>query len=410
MEFGQEKLFELALNIEKPLYLEKVEFRKEEGELHLFIDFKKGSRFRCPICQEKGKPVYDTKDKIWRHLNFFQYKAFIHFRTPRTKCENDGIHRIKPPWAGKGEFTLLMDLMLMKLAKHMPIKQIADLIEEHDTKVWRIVGNYVTTAHAITRFTVLRNVGVDETSSRKGHKYITTFVDMDESKVIYVTKGKDSETIKEFKEEIPAHLENSKNIENFSTDMSPAFIKGIKDNFPHAAITFDKFHVMKLMNEAVDKTRREEQKEYNELKNTRYLWLKNRNKLNKNQLENLDNISKQNLKTARAYRIKLSLQDIYENSIDKTEAAKKLNKLCQWALRSRIESIKTFAKTLQKNWIGIINYFDTRLTNGVLEGINSLIQTAKARARGFRNVRNFIVMIYLVAGKLNFNFEPVTKI
>ena len=296
MEFGQEKLFEIALNIEEPLYIDKVEFKKEEGELHLYIDFKKGSRFRCTICQEEGKTVHDTKRKTWRHLNFFQYKAYIHFRTPRTKCDEDGIHRINPPWAGKGDFTLLMDLMIMQLAKHMAVKQIAELLDEHDTKVWRIIGNYITTAQAAREFTGLRNVGVDETSSKKGHKYITTFVDMDESKVIYATEGKDSETIKEFKEEIPAHLEHYKNIENFSTDMSPAFIKGVKDNFPRAVITFDKFHVIKLMNETVDKTRREEQKEYNDLKNTRYLWLKNRDKLKKNQLENLDNLSKQNIK------------------------------------------------------------------------------------------------------------------
>lgn len=401
----KEKLFEIALDIKEPLYIEKIDFSKDTGELHIYINFKKGSKFKCPICGKEGNPVYDTEQKVWRHLNFFQYKAYIHFRTPRTDCKNDGVHMVIPPWAGKNDFTLLMDLMILELAMQMPIKKIAEMLDEHDTKIWRVVRNYVNIAHITEDFSEVRSVGIDETSSKKGHNYVTVFVDMEKSKVIYATEGKDSKTISEFKGELPGHMAYPTDIMDFSVDMSPAFIKGLNDNFPHANITFDKFHVIKLINEAIDKTRREEQKNNSELKYTRYLWLKNQTQLSYNQLTKLEILSKQNLKTAKAYQMRLILQDIYNTSIDKTEASIRLNKLYQWAIRSRIEPIKAFARTIKSNWAGIINYFDSRLTNGVLEGINSMIQTAKRRARGYKNISNLIIMIYLIAGKLTFSFN-----
>lgn len=398
----REQLFAMALDIREPLYIEKIDFNKDIGELNIYIDFRKGSKFKCNVCGKDGNPVYDTETKTWRHLNFFQYKAFIHFRTPRTNCDIDGIHRFMPPWAGKNDFTLLMDLMIIELARSMPIKKISEMLNEQDTKIWRVVRNYVKTSHETQNFSKVEKVGVDETSSKKGHNYVTVFVDMDESKVVYATEGKDSDTINEFKAELPEHECNPTTIDKFSADMSPAFKKGIKENFPWASITFDKFHVMKLINEAIDKTRRMESKECIYLKSTRYLWLKNKCYLNKKELEKIEFISKQNSKTARAYQMKLALQEIYSTVTDKTEASIKLNKLYNWAIRSRIKPMKAFAKTLKTNWQGIINYFDSKLTNGVLEGINSLIQTAKRRARGFRNISNLIIMIYLVAGKLNF--------
>ena len=113
-----------------------------------------------------------------------------------------------------------------------------------------------------------------------------------------------------------------------------------------------------------------------------------------------------NLKTGRAYRIKLSLQEIYETATDRIDATINIAEWYGWATRSRLEPVKEFAKTVKLNWNGILNYFDARLTNGILEGINSHGQTARARARGYRNIKNFIAIIYWLVGKLSFNFIP----
>jgi transposase len=408
--FNHEELFSKALMIEEPLYVEKIEFNKDDGELHIHINFRRGSRFKCSICGNSDLPIHDTKEKTWRHLNFFQYKTYIHYRNPRSDCPEHGVHLTEAPWGVQGTgFTLLFDALIMQLAKDMPVAKIAELVDENDTRIWRIIGKHVNLAHLVAEYSKLRRIGVDETSSKKGHKYVTLFVDMDESKVIHVAEGKDSETIKELKEELPYHNCDPTQIESISADMSPAFKKGAGKNFPWANITFDKFHVIKLMNEALDKVRRFEQKDNPILKKTRYLWLCNPDKLNEDKLNKIKSLKNLNIKTARAYQIKLSLQDIYENATDRIESMNMLKKWYTWAIRSRLEPVKAFAKTLKNNWSGVLNYFDSKVTNAVLEGINSIIQTARRRAKGYRNVQNYITMIYLLAGKLSYNFQYFIK-
>ena len=147
--------------------------------------------------------VRDTVDKVWRHLNFFQYKSFIHFRTPRTDCSEPGKLLIEPSWAGSGDFTLLRAAVIMQLAKYMAVKQIAELLNESDTKLGRIIHRYGQNAYAEADYSKVDQVGIDETASKRGHHYVTRFVGMSENKVIYATPGKGSETIKSVKEELP---------------------------------------------------------------------------------------------------------------------------------------------------------------------------------------------------------------
>lgn len=227
-------------------------------------------------------PVYDTEEKTWRHLDFFQFKAFIHFRTPRITCAEHKTHIINVSWGRPGSgFTLLMEAMIIELAKYMPVSEIAHRIGENDTRVWRVIKKNVRNARAREDYSSVSSVGMDETSSKKGYKYIIIFVNMDTKKVLFATKGKDSSTLTRFKEDLEEHSGVPHNVKNFSIDMSPAFIKGIEEDFKKSIITFDKFHVIKIINEAVDNTRRAEQKDNDILKYTRYSWLKNLNNLTK---------------------------------------------------------------------------------------------------------------------------------
>ena len=408
--FNNESLFALALQIKEPLYVKHIEFQQELGELHMYIDFRKGAKFRCSVCGKEELPVYDTLDKTWRHLNFFQYKAFIHYRTPRSNCPEHGPHLVETPWGSPGGgFTLLFEAMVMELAKYMAIKQVATIVGEHDTLIWRMVTKHVDAARKDVDYSEVTSIGIDETATRRGHNYVTLFVDMDQSQVIHVVEGKDSETIRSFKEDLPRHQGNPTNITNICADMSPAFQRGIHKYFPRATMTFDKFHVIKLMNKAVDKVRREEQKVVPALKSTRYIWLYNPSHLTAKKAAKLTSLQQMNLKTAKAYRIKLTLQDIYNTATDRTDAMIQLHKFYTWGVRCRLGPVVDFAKTLKNNWIGILNYFDSRLTNAVLEGTNSIIQSVRSRAKGYRKVKNFITMIYLMAGKLTFNFQQKIK-
>ena len=346
--------------------------------------------------------MHDTIERTWRHLNFFQFKTYIHCRVPRTECKDCGVKQVKVPWSRKGSgFTLLMDSMIVLMAQHMTVTAIAEMIDEHDTRIWRVLEYYVGDARSNEDFSEVKSVGVDETSRAKGHKYVSVFIDLDKSKVVHVCEGRDASTIESFKNDLEQHKGSSENINNFCCDMSPAFISGIENSFPHASITFDKFHVMKLMNEAIDKVRREEQSHNVLLKKTRYLWLKNPENLTIKQNETFGSLKNLRLKTLKAYSIKLALRDFWNQ--DQHSAEGYLKRWYFWATHSRLNPVIDCARTIKKHWNGVTNYIKTKISNGILEGTNSLIQAAKDSARGFRSTKNFIITIYLKTGKLEFN-------
>jgi transposase len=398
------QLFTAALNLQDPWYVKDVSFEDTLGgkELHIRIDFKKGGQFVCPEdgCKTSAT-AFDTQEKTWRHLNFFQYKAYIHARVPRIKCPDHKIRTVEVPWARPGSgFTLLFEAMLVEFAKVMAVSSIADLIDEHDTRVWRVIRHYVDKAREIDDLSSVTQIGVDETS-KKGHNYITIFADLAARRVISVQNGKNNECVTNFIKEFSEHDGNPDNVEYVTCDMSLGFQKGIRENLPKARPIIDRFHIVKHANEAVDEVRREECKENSILKNTRYLWLKNDSRLSSSQLANRSKLCRMNLKTARAFRMRLALQDIYACAGSKEEAEDLFAKLIQWMRRSRLEPMKKLASMLTNNMENILHYWDCNLTNGLLEGLNSVIQNIKNRARGFKNVEFFKTMIFLVAGGLD---------
>ena len=229
------------------------------------------------------------------------------------------------------------------------------------------------------------------------------FRSLDTRRVLFATDGKDSSVVARFRAFLTEHGGRPENIRQLCCDMSPAFIKGARENFPTAELTFDKFHVIKIINEAVDETRREERKTSGLLSHTRYLWLKSLEKLMAEQSARLEELSlkKCNRKTARAYHLKLIFQDIFSRGRPVSEGAVLLKKWYFWARHSRLDAMKDAAQTIKAHWDGILQWFTSQVNNAILEGTNSLVQAAKAKARGYRNKRTFIDMIYLVAGQLN---------
>ena len=397
----EKELFSAALEVREPVYIDEIVFDAGAGELHIHMNFRRGGRFTCSECGADGLPVHDTVDKTWRHLNFFQYKCYIHLRTPRTKCPKCGERLWIPPWGRRQSgFTLLFEAIIMALAKEMPVSRIGEVVGEHDTRIWRIVRHHVSEAHAKKSFAHVTKLGCDETSSRKGHNYVTVFADMDGGDVLFATEGRDSGTVKTFVEELARHEAMPEQIREVTIDMSPAFIRGVRDYLPEARVTFDKFHVIQALNKAQDEVRRMEQKKNPLLKSTRYVWLKNPENLTANQKKQLETLRFENLKTAKVYQMKLTFQDIYRSVREPEAAEAAIKKWLSWAVRSRLEPIKAFAKTVKAHFGGIMRYFTSRLTSGMMEGINSRIQEVKRRARGFRNIRNFIAMIYLEASGL----------
>ena len=391
----------MALGLQAPWEVVDLQFDEGTRRLDLAIDFTRGSEFPCPVCGVASK-VHDTEEKSWRHLDFFQHSAYLTARVPRCKCGEHGVKQVQVPWARPGSgFTLLFEALIMALVQAMPVAAVSRLVGEYDGKLWRVLHHHVDQARAQVDMSEVTRIGVDETAARRGHDYISLVMDLDLRKLLFAIQGRGHETLKAFKEDLQGHQGKPEQIQEACLDMSPAFIKGLRECFPNAHLTFDRFHVMKLVNEGVDATRRQEAKGHPELKHTRYDWLKNPSNLTAKQEARLADLRTSNLQTAEAYRMKLTLQDFYEQP-NPWAAKEFLLDWCEMAKISGLEAMKKVAKTLEAHLDGVLRWFTSKITNGLLEGINSLIQAAKAKARGYRTTRNLIAIAYLIAGKLDF--------
>jgi len=367
-------------------------------------------------CADDGGSVslYDHGAKrTWRHLNVFQHECFIECRLPRVKCSQCGkVSTVKAPWEGKSKgFTLLFEAFALTLLREMPVNAAARILGEHDTRLWRMLKSYVTEAHQSADFSKAKVIGCDELSARKGHNYLSVFADLEAKQVLYATEGKDASTWDQFAEELPKHSAQAEQVEAVSIDMSPAYQKGAKKNFPKATVTFDRFHVVKNVGKAVDEVRQREHLKLcregdKSLRKSMWLFRNNPENLNETQTAQLDNIERANLLTAKAYQMKLTLREIYE--IPHVPLfRKKLREWCRWVKRFGSKKGYIFkpmigaVNTILKHFDGIISFAEARVSNAFMEGLNSVFSAVKRKARGFKNTENLTCMLYFVAGKLN---------
>ena len=404
-----QELFQMALNVTDPWFVSDLTFDEKAKRLDIYIDFKKGSTFGCidPKSKEEfaGLKAYDTKDKQWRHLNFFEHECYLHARVPRVKLPDGKVKLISTPWEGLSNgFTLLFEALALQLCQAMPVNRVASMIKTSDDKLWAMLEKYVDTTREQENFEAIDTIGLDETSRAKGHEYITLFVDLLQRRTIFITEGKDNLTVARFAYDFQNRHGKVEAIKDVSCDMPPAFIKGVGEYLPNAQITFDKFHILKIINEAVDKVRKEEVGTNKLLKGTKYIWLKNDYNLTEKQKEKLESLtmSKMNLKTIRAYNIRQAFQEIYQAQTEE-EFITYLNKWYYWTTHSRLDPIIKAAKTVKRHWDGIVQWYRSKINNGILEGLNSVIQAAKSKARGYKTFKNYKLIVYLLTGKLNFS-------
>ena len=403
------QLFLGFLGLEEPWFIQSIEWDPLEGRVDLHVSFREGTRFPCPKCGG-SHPVHDCLERTWRHLNLFQHKTYLHARVPRVECPEHGVHQIAVPWGEeRSGFTLLFEAFVMELAPLLPVKEISRVLGETDTRLWRIIRRHVDRFLSTQDLTGLRRVGVDETSYRRGHRYVTAFVDLDRGHAIWVTEGKGKAVLARFAAYLTSRGVDPSVITDFTLDMSEAFIQGIGENFPQARLTFDKFHVIKMMNEAVDQVRREERRSAEELTGSRYLWLYNPESLSPKQQAALTALlaSRNTRKTQRAYALKLLLQEFYEKV--PRWGAVWLKRWYWRASHSRLEPVKKLARTIKNHWEGVLNHIRTGIDNGILEGRNSLFKAASAKARGYRTSTYAALSYLLVNAKMQLRFPGLRE-
>ena len=399
-----QQIFEAALGIKKPWFIQTVDFDSAKHQLTIGVDFVAGTKFAC-FGVSGEHPVHDTQIKRLRHLNFFQHECYLEVRTPRVRLPDGSVRLVEADWVGKLDgFTLLFEALVLAMCQQMTFAAVARMVGLSWHRVHAICRSYVDQAVEGTSLCDLREVAIDETSYRRGHQYITLVADTAERRVVFVAPDKDSAAVGAFAAHLRGHDASPDQIESVSIDMSPAFIKGVTEHLPHARVTFDKFHVIANASVAVDRTRRIEQKTDPSLKGLRWSLLKDRSRLSADQVADLDQLVAQytTKRTARAWMYREQLRAI----LDRKQIHVVSQMLSQWCtnvLRSKVEPMKVVAKMIRSHFDGIIAWAQTRQTNGYIEALNGLFQAAKRKARGYTRFETMRTVIFLIAGKLDFS-------
>lgn len=367
-----------------------------------------GDLVRCPECDTEC-PLHDHADeRQWRHLDTMQFETILTARVPRSSCRVCGVKTIVVPWAGKhSRFTLMFEAFAIDL-----------LIAAGSVQAGRaLLGLSWHAAHAIMERAVerglaerdldgLRYVGIDEKSFQKGQSYISVMTDQEGARVIDVTKGRTEESATTLWNTLTK--EQRESIEAVSIDMWQAYENSVEANAPQAEIVFDKFHIAKHLNEAVDKVRRAEHNELkskgdNSLTGLRQLLMYHPENLDEERSEQLSDFlgerKRRQLRTARAWCLKDYFRWFWEYP-DATSAKEFFDEWYAWAIRSRLKPVKQVARMLKSRLQHILSWFRHPISNATAEGFNSRIQSIKSNARGFRNFENYRTRILFFCGRL----------
>jgi transposase len=267
-------------------------------------------------------------------------------------------------------------------------------------RVFRIVNRRVSTALSNQDLDTVKHLSVDETSSRRGHKYLNVMTDRKAKKVVGVAVGKDKTAFTNALIDMEIRGAYREQVRSVTMDMSKSYIAGVNQAMPQAEIIFDRFHIASKMNEAVAAIRKADQKQYKALKGSRYLWLRNRSSLNEKQRDEVNMLSQAYPNIGEAYRLRELLKQVMDDAI-RSSRITPLNNWIKEALASQLEPIRDFANMLHQHWYGVIAYFKKVATNAFAERVNLKIQEIKRTAKGYRNIQNFIIMIYFHLGGLD---------
>ena len=394
------ELFAEALELKRPWYIKKVYFKGEGSQKILHIDIGHTKRTKFKYDAEEF-PVYDHQERTWRHLNFFQHECHINASVPRVKIKDGSVKLVDVPWALKGSsFSLLFEYDILELIKEgMSATGVGRKYEIGGKTVFRIVRKHTSYALATQEIAVVKELAVDETSSKRGHNYFTIMSDRKAKIVVGVGVGKDKEAFNHALIDMEIRGADRHEVRCVTMDMSISYITSVDECMSQADIVFDRFHIVKKMNEAVDEVRRQDQKEFGELKKSRYLWLKNNSNLKEEQRSKLNILSAACPNIGTAYRLKELLQIVLDNAYS-SHLITPLNEWIKEAWSSGLKPIQKFINMLRNHWYGIKGYFERLATNAYAERINLKIQEIKRVAKGYRNVNNFITMIYFHLGGL----------
>lgn len=370
---------------------------------------------RCPKCGREC-PGYDRHARKWRHLDTCQMQTVLSAEVPRVSCPEHGVLQVAVPWAEPGSrFTAMFEAIVIDLLKVAPISAVADHMGLTWDQVDGIRSRAVARGLSRRKLEAPRMVGIDETSSKRGHEYFTVMTDIERSIVLHVADGRKGESLVECLGLLTE--EQVAGIEVIAMDMSGAYLSALREVVPDAdaKICFDKFHVAQLLGEGVDKVRRGEAKELagrddDRLKKSRHLWLTNpdnHRRWKQERRDRFESLRSSSLRTARAWAIKEAAMEMWVVK-DSADLHAHWRWWHRWARLSRLEPMRKAAATLKTHLFGVLNAIRTGVTNAMSESMNSKIQWIKRKACGFRNLDRFREAIYFHLGGLDMRPASLT--
>jgi transposase len=401
------QLYQQILGLAEPWFVGRVELKMEEGRVDIFVEHQAEAGWQCPECGKACRLYDHTDERVWRHLDSCQLKTYLHARVPRTGCAEHGIRKVKLPWAQtRSRFTLLMERMIIDVIRQCStITGACAIMRVSWDEAWGVMQRAVERGRERKQAAVVRHVGVDEKAFRKGHSYLTVVCDLERSTVEHVAEDRTAEALGGYWSSLtPVQREG---VEAVAMDMWEPYVRATLDGLPLAGqkIVFDRFHIMKQMNEAVDKVRLGEHRRLSSwgcdlLKGTKHWWLYGKENLPDRYRQDFAELKARNLQTSRAWAIKETLRELWDYT-SPAWARKFFDKWFGWAKRSRLTPVKKVADMIKGRLDNVLSFCRHRITNGVAEGLNSKIMTIKRKCCGFRNVENFKTAIYFHCGGLD---------
>jgi transposase len=398
-------LYERILELEAPWFVDAIELDEDTGAVKVYVAVDDGERLSCPVCDREA-PRYDKRRRQWRHLDTCQYQTYVIADVPRVNCPEHGCLLIDVPWAERrSRFTLMFEALIIGWLLDSSIAAVA----RHFALSWNAVDGIMrrAVARGVTRRKRLKikRIGVDEVSFKKRHDYVTVITNRD-GHVLAVEDDRAKSSLRAFYETLSRR--QKAHIDVVSMDMAPAYVQVTLEEIPDAErkIAFDKFHVARALNEAVDSIRKKEHTEllrvhrHDALKGQRYLWLSNSAALDREQRQRLQVLRSIAAKTGRAWAIRELAMSLWGYQ-SRAWAHKAWHGWFQWAIRSRLPPIKRVARMIHDNLWGILNAIVLRADNAMAESVNSKIKILKIRARGYRNRQRFKNAILFHYGGLN---------
>lgn len=406
--------------------------------LRIYARPSKWHKNKCPYCNAscQGYDHSKTELKLWRGLDWGGIMVEIACQTHRIKCPNHGVVTADVPWAYPGSrFTKDFDLTVAWMATHLPRSTVSAYMRID----WATVGRCISRTlddiepERARRLNGLVNIGIDETSYKKGHKYITVIVNHDTNTVVWAANGHGKTVLEQFYRSLtPEQLASIKVV----TGDGARWITDCVNEFtPDCERCVDPFHVVEWAMTALDEVRRDVWREAyseakqlaknhprkpgrpkaddaeaaaaaaakaqaDEIKNSAYALGKAPENLTEKQRLRVEMIASNNPRLYRAYRIKEKLRLLLKIK-DYDKAVSELKAWLWWASHSRIPAIVELNKKIRRHKDHILNTIRLAMSNARIEATNNKIKLIVRKAYGFRNTQNLLDMVYLVCSDLD---------